>query len=104
MSRTRGSFCSFHTKDLLTATLSHSEGRLSNRLSTSAPPLAPALRGSRQVAIQYILSRKKEIVRETAAWEAQQAGDASTAAAAASAAHESRIAEFVAQQVSEKGT
>lgn len=52
----------------------------------------------KQVLIEYILARKKEIERATKAWEAQQAGDASAAAAEASAAHESRIAEFVAQQ------
>ena len=50
------------------------------------------------VVIEYILTRKREIERETKAWEAQQAGDASSAAASAAAAHETRIAEFVAQQ------
>ena len=48
--------------------------------------------------IEYILARKKDIERETKAWEAQQAGEGSDAAAAAAAAHESRISEFVAQQ------
>ena len=48
--------------------------------------------------IEYILTRKREIERETKAWEAQQKGEASEAAASAAAAQESRIAEFVAQQ------
>ena len=52
----------------------------------------------KEVIIEYILSRKKEIERETKAWEAQQAHDASDAAAEAAAAHEARISEFVAQQ------
>jgi len=50
------------------------------------------------VVIEYILTRKREIERETKAWEAQQASEASDEAAAAAAAQESRISEFVAQQ------
>uniref|UniRef100_A0A7S2MJN3 Nitric oxide synthase-interacting protein zinc-finger domain-containing protein n=1 Tax=Haptolina brevifila TaxID=156173 RepID=A0A7S2MJN3_9EUKA len=52
----------------------------------------------KEAIIKFILARKKEIARETEAWEAQQASDASSVAAAASEAHESRIQEFVAQQ------
>ena len=52
----------------------------------------------KEVIIEYILTRKKEIEKETAAWQGQEAGDASAAAADAAAAHESRIAEFVAAQ------
>jgi len=52
----------------------------------------------KEAVIRFILARKKEIARETEAWEAQQASDASSAAAAASAEHECRIQEFVAQQ------
>lgn len=52
----------------------------------------------KQVIIEYILARKKEIDRETRAWEAQQAEDVSSAAATAAAAQDTRISEFVAQQ------
>ena len=47
---------------------------------------------------EFILGRKKEIEREMRAWEAQQAGAASDAAAAATAAHDEKIEEFVARQ------
>ena len=52
----------------------------------------------KETIIEYILSRKKEIERETKAWEAQNASDANDAAVEAAAAQESRISEFVAQQ------
>jgi nitric oxide synthase-interacting protein len=51
-----------------------------------------------QIVIEYILTRKKEIERETQAWEQQQAGDQASSAADAAAAHEARISEFIAQQ------
>ena len=50
------------------------------------------------VVIEYILTRRREIEKETKAWEAQQAGDANDAAATAAAAQEARISEFIAQQ------
>lgn len=52
----------------------------------------------KQVLIEYILSRKKEIERELKAWESQQASDTSTANAASAAAQQTRIQDFVAQQ------
>lgn len=52
----------------------------------------------KQVLIEYILARKKEIEREQKAWEAQQANETNEAHAAATAANEKRIEEFVAQQ------
>jgi nitric oxide synthase-interacting protein len=50
------------------------------------------------VIFEYILERKKEIERALKAWEAQQAGVASDAAAAAQQAQDERIEEFVARQ------
>ena len=65
----------------------------------SQPLLTPAgVLYDKQVVIEYILSRKKEIEAETAAWEAQQASDEASAKKAEAAAYGSRIAEFVAQQ------
>lgn len=52
----------------------------------------------KEVVLEYILSRKKEIERATQAWEAQQALEASGAAADAAEADDVRIAEFVARQ------
>ena len=65
----------------------------------SQPLLTPSgVIYDKQVVIEYILSRKKEIEAETAAWEAQQASDAASAKKVEDAAYETRIAEFVAQQ------
>ena len=50
------------------------------------------------VVLEYIIQRKKDIERETAAWEAQQAGDDATAAGEAAAAQQARVDEFLAQQ------
>lgn len=50
------------------------------------------------VILQYIVSRKKEIEREQAEWEAQQNADASVAANEAAAAQQARIDHFIAQQ------
>ena len=52
----------------------------------------------KQALIEYILARKKEIERETKAWEAQQQSDERSVQAAAAATQQSRIEEFVAQQ------
>ena len=55
----------------------------------AAPMVTPTgVLYDKQVLIEYILSRKKEIEREQKAWEAQQANDVSEAQAAAAAAHE----------------
>lgn len=52
----------------------------------------------KEVVLEYILARKKEIEKATRAWEAQGASEASSAAADAAAANEVRINEFVARQ------
>eukprot|EP00316_Scyphosphaera_apsteinii_P024305 CAMPEP_0119326606 /NCGR_PEP_ID=MMETSP1333-20130426/68784_1 /TAXON_ID=418940 /ORGANISM="Scyphosphaera apsteinii, Strain RCC1455" /LENGTH=320 /DNA_ID=CAMNT_0007334953 /DNA_START=18 /DNA_END=980 /DNA_ORIENTATION=+ len=52
----------------------------------------------KQVIYEYILDRKREIERETRAWEAQQATQTSEAIDKAQQAQEARIDEFVARQ------
>ena len=52
----------------------------------------------KQVIVEYILSRKKELERELKAWEAQEAGAAAEAASEEQEAQRVRIDEFVAQQ------
>ena len=52
----------------------------------------------KQVVVEYILSRKKELERELRAWESQEAGQKAEAASEAQQAQQARIDEFVAQQ------
>lgn len=52
----------------------------------------------KQVIIEFIISKKKELERAMRDWERQEAGEASAAATAEQEAHEARIEEFVAQQ------
>lgn len=52
----------------------------------------------KQVIVEYILSRKKELERELHAWEAQEAGVVADAASEEQEAQQVRIDEFVAQQ------
>eukprot|EP00966_Prymnesium_polylepis_P244342 5651148-Prymnesium_polylepis.1 len=50
------------------------------------------------VVLEYIIQRKRDIERETAAWQAQQAGDSAAEAGEAAAAQQARVDEFLAQQ------
>jgi len=52
----------------------------------------------KQVIVEYILSRKKELERELKAWESQEAGQKAEAASEEQQAQQERINEFVAQQ------
>ena len=50
------------------------------------------------VVLEYIIQRKRDIERETAAWQSQQSSDDAAAAGAAAAAQQARVDEFLAQQ------
>jgi len=52
----------------------------------------------KQVVVEYILSRKKELERELREWEAQESGKSASSASEQQAAQQARIDEFVAQQ------